>query len=218
MYAQSRVRTERASTLPRIAREQIVSLAKLVIDYALQPIVEINTGYVYGYEALMRGYDRLSLGSPADLLDGAADAGVIVSLEQMLHARAIAKFASLPDNKGKKLFLNVDGRVLAAGEAVFGAAATMLNRQGIPASALCFELSEQHDNAAIPEFASVLNGLRGLGARLAIDDFGIGLQLDRARQIGGQTLAERHCVVCGGAVSAYALIFWTSASDTSKFA
>src|SRR3974390_1477646 len=96
-----------APALPRIAREQIVSLAKLVVEYALQPIVEINTGYVYGYEALLRGHDRLGLHSPIELLDHAADAGVLVALEQMLHARAIAKFASIADIQGKKLFLNI---------------------------------------------------------------------------------------------------------------
>jgi EAL domain-containing protein (putative c-di-GMP-specific phosphodiesterase class I)/GGDEF domain-containing protein len=167
-------RSPAPNSIPRIAREQIVSLAKLVVDYALQPIVEINTGYVYGYEALLRGYDRLNLGSPIELLDHAADAKVLVPLEQMLHARAIAKFASIPDVQGKKLFINIDGRTLYAGRAMLEAAAKVLERQRIPASAICFELSERYDNDSAPEFSGMVETLRGLGARLAIDDFGLG--------------------------------------------
>src|SRR5262249_54917751 len=40
------------SFTPHIARDHIVSLANLVVAPAIQPIVEINTGQVYGYEAL----------------------------------------------------------------------------------------------------------------------------------------------------------------------
>lgn len=163
-----------APALPRIAREQIVSLAKLVVEYALQPIVEINTGFVYGYEALLRGHDRLGLRSPIELLDHAADAGVLDALEQMLHARAIAKFASIADIQGKKLFLNIDGRTLQAGQSMLAAAARVLERQRVPASAICFELSERYDNDAAPGFSAVVEKLRSLGARLAIDDFGLG--------------------------------------------
>ncbi|RAI44414.1 GGDEF domain-containing protein [Rhodoplanes roseus] len=160
--------------MPRIARDHIVSLAKLVVDYALQPIVEINTGYVYGYEALMRGFDRLGLASPVALLDHAAEADVLVALEQMLHARAIAKFASVPDAAGKKLFINVDGRTLRSGHLILGAAAKVLESKRIPASTLCFELSERYDNDAEPTFGAVVGALRTMGGRLAIDDFGLG--------------------------------------------
>lgn len=160
--------------MPRVARDHIVSLAKLVVDYALQPIVEINTGYVYGYEALLRGYERLSLASPIELLEVANEAGVLVTLEQMLHARAIAKFASLPDTKGKKLFINIDGRTLHCGRLMLEAAAKALERQKLPASAVCFELSERYDNDAEPGFGAVVASLHAMGGRIAVDDFGLG--------------------------------------------
>ncbi|MEZ5787851.1 MAG: EAL domain-containing protein [Xanthobacteraceae bacterium] len=160
--------------IPRVARDHIVSLAKLVVDYALQPIVEINTGYVYGYEALLRGYERLNLGSPIELFDIAHEAGVLVALEQMLQARAIAKFAGLPDTKGRKLFLNIDGRTLHCGREMLESAAKALERQSLPASAVCFELSERYDNDGEPGFDAVVAALRAMGGRLAIDDFGLG--------------------------------------------
>lgn len=160
--------------IPHIARNHIVSLAKLVVDYALQPIIEINTGYVYGYEALLRGFDRLNFASPIELLDVAAEAGVLVELEQMLHARAIAKFASMPDTAGKKLFLNLDGRTLHCGQQMIDAAVKALAGQRAPPSAVCFELSERYDNGSAPGFAAVVGSLRAMGGRLALDDFGLG--------------------------------------------
>ncbi|MGO7208641.1 GGDEF domain-containing protein, partial [Rhizobium ruizarguesonis] len=44
--------------LRRYASDQIVTLAKLVVENAFQPIVEAGTGTVFGYESLMRGQDR----------------------------------------------------------------------------------------------------------------------------------------------------------------
>lgn len=48
-------------SLRRFGDDQIVTLAKLVIENALQPIVEATTGAVFGYESLMRGFDRPSI-------------------------------------------------------------------------------------------------------------------------------------------------------------
>jgi diguanylate cyclase (GGDEF)-like protein len=162
------------SPIPRIAREHIVPLAKLVVEHALQPIVEINTGHVYGYEALVRGFERLNLTSPTQLLDHAAEASSLVRMERMLVKRAIAKFASISDLTGKKLFLNLDGRALAAAEEFAAVMSDSTRSHGIALSTVCLELSERHNNAAVPGFAQISKRLRSMGIRIAIDDFGIG--------------------------------------------
>jgi len=166
-----------ATPLPldtRIARDHIISLAKLVVDHALQPIVEINTGAVYGYEALMRGHDRLGLNSPIELLDRAAELNRIEELERMLYARAVVKFSSLPKVAGKRLFLNVDGRNFRDGNSLLAALDDALRGRRIPHSSICIELSERHNNASLPEFAEMVKRLNRAGTRIAIDDFGIG--------------------------------------------
>jgi diguanylate cyclase (GGDEF)-like protein len=162
------------ASIPRIARDHIVSLAKLVVEHALQPIVEIHTGCVYGYEALMRGFDRLNLTSPTQLLDHAAESDGLVRLEKMLCKRAVAKFASVPNLSAKKLFLNLDGRALTAADEFTVTMAEAAESHGIALSNICIELSERHDNAAVPGFAQISKRLRNLGIRIAIDDFGIG--------------------------------------------
>ena len=51
----------------RFASDQLVTLAKLVLESAFQPIVETGTGTVFGYESLMRGFDRIgAVGAAAD--------------------------------------------------------------------------------------------------------------------------------------------------------
>src|SRR5687768_17185091 len=109
-----------------IAGEQLLPLARLALDCALQPIVEIATGRTYGYEALMRGHEQLGADSPIDLIDRVAEFGAIDRLERLLHDRAIAKFASVPDHAGKRLFVNLDGRAIAAGPDMIAGITTML--------------------------------------------------------------------------------------------
>ena len=55
----------------RYASDQLVTLAKLVLENAFQPIVEVGTGSVFGYESLLRGQERIGFSSPLELLDEA---------------------------------------------------------------------------------------------------------------------------------------------------
>ncbi|MDX3928757.1 MAG: bifunctional diguanylate cyclase/phosphodiesterase [Shinella sp.] len=160
--------------LRRFGDDQIVTLAKLVIETAFQPIVEAATGAVFGYESLMRGFDRLGFRSPLDLLDKAHEAGHLLALEHMINSRALAAFASLPDFATRTLFINLDSRLVSVGGDVVGRLSGHLKRAGIPASSICFEISERFDNEVVPEFSSLIRKLRQEGFKLAIDDFGVG--------------------------------------------
>lgn len=163
------------AAVPHIARDHMVSLAKLVVEHAFQPIVEIKTAQVHGYEALMRGFDRLSFASPTQLLDYAAESGNLLRLETMLFERAIARFASERNLAGKKLFLNLDGRVLNSAHEFIAVMAQSVRAHGLALSDICIELSERYNNAAVPGFSRIPEQLRWLGVRMAIDDFGIGV-------------------------------------------
>ena len=155
--------------------DEILSLAKLAVQPAFQPIAEVATGLVFGYESLIRGHDRLGFSSPHDLLDRAQAEGQLLALEQMVARRALAIFADLPDFSTRTLFLNVDGRV--AGDIVTYAQrlSASLEAAAIPASAICFELSERFDHfAGTADLAGTIRTLKAIGFKLAIDDFGVG--------------------------------------------
>ena len=165
---------EESAVVRRFANDQLLTLAKLVVENALQPIVEVGTGAVFGYESLLRGHDRLGFGSPLDLLDKAAETGHLLPLEQMVASRALAKFATLPDRAGATLFLNLDVRLIPEGNALVDTLLDQLRKAQIPPSSVCFELSERFDNTRVPEFAALVDRLRRSGFKLAIDDFGVG--------------------------------------------
>jgi EAL domain-containing protein (putative c-di-GMP-specific phosphodiesterase class I)/GGDEF domain-containing protein len=160
--------------LRRFGDGEIVTLAKLVIETAFQPIVEVATGSVFGYESLMRGFDRLGFRSPLDLLDRAYEAGQLLALEHMVNSRAMAAFSALPDFRSRTLFINLDSRLVPAGTEIIDRLVGHLHRANIPASSICFEISERFDNDTLPEFALLVRKLRLAGFKLAIDDFGVG--------------------------------------------
>ncbi|SIR17895.1 diguanylate cyclase/phosphodiesterase [Rhizobium sp. RU20A] len=157
-----------------VGDEQIVSLARLALDSAFQPIVETCTGGVFGYEALMRGFDRLGFDSPIALLDRAAAVQQLLPLEVMISSRAIAKFAALPSFETRTLFINFDPRLVVSGSWLIEELLRYLDRARIPASSICFEISERVDTSLIPELKAVVHMMQLAGFKIAIDDFGAG--------------------------------------------
>jgi diguanylate cyclase (GGDEF)-like protein len=158
----------------RYASDQIVTLAKLVIENAFQPIVEAGTGTVFGYESLMRGQERIGFETPIEILDEAHETGQLFHLEQMVASRALAKFATLSNFATATLFLNLDVRLIPHGNRLVESLLQHLKTANIPPSSVCFEFSERFDNTSVPEFAELVLRLRKAGFKLAIDDFGVG--------------------------------------------
>lgn len=158
----------------RYAGDQLVTLGKLVLENAFQPIVEVATGSVFGYESLLRGHERIGFSSPPALLDEAQQAGQLLALEQMMSGRALAKFATLPEYSSTTLFLNLDVRLIRQGQEFLDKLLHHLRAAGIAPSSVCFEFSERFDNTSVPEFADLVAEMRKAGFKLAIDDFGVG--------------------------------------------
>jgi len=158
----------------RYASDQIVTLAKLVVENAFQPIVEAGTGTVFGYESLMRGQERIGFETPIEILDEAHETGQLLQLEQMVANRALAKFSTLSNFATATLFLNLDVRLIPHGNRLVESLLLQLKTANIPPSSVCFEFSERFDNTSVPEFADLVSRLRKVGFKLAIDDFGVG--------------------------------------------
>lgn len=143
---------------------------------ALQPIVDAHTGALYGVEALMRGFDRVGAASPIELLDRASVLGVLPDLERILHKKAVRAYAALPEASRLRLFLNIDGRAFTQDQDAASVlhAPAALSRHGLPPSCLALEICERQSEARMSAASRVLLKARGLGVRLAADDFGQG--------------------------------------------
>jgi diguanylate cyclase (GGDEF)-like protein len=145
-----------------------------LLDIAFQPIVDIHTGRVLGYEALMRGVERAGFACPVALLDARAAAGDLPDLEAAILAMAFARFAEIEDYRGLKLFVNLDGRTIAAGEPIRATLAALKRQYGLSNANLAIEVSERFDfNAHDAGFAALM-ALRAEFGSLALDDFGAG--------------------------------------------
>jgi diguanylate cyclase (GGDEF)-like protein len=144
------------------------------LDYAFQPIVNIYTGSVYGYEALLRGQSRMGFREIRQVFDFAHQRGFLYSLETTLREMAIEKFAHLPHARHVRLFFNLDPRTVSQETRLTGRTSAVLARHGLKASNMCFELTEVHDFTANPQARECIQRIRGHRHQLAIDDFGTG--------------------------------------------
>jgi diguanylate cyclase (GGDEF)-like protein len=158
----------------RYAGEKILNLAKTVLETAFQPIAETTTGAVFGNEALLRGHDKLGFADPIAIFDRMAETDHLLAFDNLLRARALSKFASVPDYRSKTLFLNLDSRLIKQGTVLLECLMTQLRTYGVAPSSICFELSERFDNAADPAFGPLITCMRRAGLKVAIDDFGAG--------------------------------------------
>ena len=142
-----------------------------------QPVVELETEQVVGFEALLR-WDHPTRGliPPDRFIPIAEENGSIVTIGRWVLAeatRTAARWQRFAAQRPITMAVNLSARQLASPELVADVAAA-LTASGLPASALVLEITETVlvQDAVIA--AERLNALRLLGVRLAIDDFGTG--------------------------------------------
>ena len=148
------------------------TLAKL--DYALQPVVDIGTGVVYGYEAQIRNCDLVGAQSPDELIDFAHAEGYLPQLEAKLLAKAMNRFGSLKIAQGTKLYFKLDGRDLGQDNDPRMRLAGLVAEAGLQVNQICLEFSERHQQTFTDVTHHAVNDLRQLGFLIALDDFGRG--------------------------------------------
>jgi diguanylate cyclase (GGDEF)-like protein/PAS domain S-box-containing protein len=148
------------------------------IEVAYQPLVQIATGRIVGYEALARWHapDGSAI-EPGDFVPIAEETGLIVALGRRVLERACAELAewrTLPGGEGLVLGVNVSHRQLSEPNFPVELAA-VLKMTGLDARALRLEVRE-HDLARDTEATrrTLAHVLETLGVRWQIDDFGTG--------------------------------------------
>jgi EAL domain-containing protein (putative c-di-GMP-specific phosphodiesterase class I)/GGDEF domain-containing protein len=144
----------------------------LTFDY--QPVVNVHTGRVFGFEALLRSYREAGFDSIVSVFDEAYEAGVLQELDLMLRSKAVGGFATRPDARQSKLFFNLDNRTFSLPRAVVPETAAIMRNIGLPNSALCFEISERHHLSDVQLQSGPIRSYRHHGFRVALDDFGSG--------------------------------------------
>ena len=149
------------------------------LHLAFQPLIELSSGRVAGFEALARWDNSNGHSvSPTEFIPIAEDSGLIVPLGQWAIGKAAAVLADWDKQNGGAVVdayfsVNVSAIQLVRDD-VAAVVRDALEREKIGGERLMIELTE---SAIIgdPDLAlSVLSELKALDARVAMDDFGTG--------------------------------------------
>ena len=143
-----------------------------------QPILEINTGEVVGFEALMRWQQSDgTIVSPAEFIPIAEETGTIVPIGAWALLEALTQLRRWIDDgvcsPYATMSVNVSPRQLADPN-LPSVVSEALTRSGIDPGLLWIEITESV-MISEPELAlATLGKMKALGVRVALDDFGTG--------------------------------------------
>jgi diguanylate cyclase (GGDEF)-like protein len=155
------------------------AVARQELALVYQPIVHLGTRAMVSVEALLRWrHPELGTVSPAEFIPIAEESGLIVPIGEWVLRQACAQWRQwqqeAPDAAPATMSVNLSRVQMALGERLLALVGQVLAEHRMPASALQLEVTER-EVMREPEAAQrLMYGLRGLGVRLAMDDFGTG--------------------------------------------
>ena len=157
----------------RRRRQQLFELVLGGSVYSVyEPIVDVATRTVFGYEALARGPEGTDLHSPMALFAAATEQDLVFQLDCLCRRSGLAGARDLPG--GAKLFLNVRPSTIHDPNFRAEALCETLATCGLRPSDVVFEISEQESIGNFDIFREVRDYYRKLGFQIALDDTGAG--------------------------------------------
>jgi diguanylate cyclase (GGDEF)-like protein len=153
-----------------IELRKAISERRIVTHY--QPIIDMESGTVLGFEALARW--TLADGTtipPVIFIGIAEEAGLITELSEQLLLQACKDAKTWPS----EIFLAYNLSATQLGDRLLGSRIiNVLSATGLPAERLEMEVTESAVMRDLASALAVLEELRSVGIRIAIDDFGTG--------------------------------------------
>ena len=144
-------------------------LATRAVVPVFQPIVDLASGAVRGYEALARGPEGSALERPDLLFQAARDAGRLAELDWLCRLRAVEAADASALASPLSLFINVEAET--AGSPPPDDLADEYNRLTARPS-IVWEITERALTARPAELLRRVEELRASGAAIALDDVG----------------------------------------------
>jgi diguanylate cyclase (GGDEF)-like protein len=171
MLARAMTRLELESDLRKAVERQ-----EFIIHY--QPIVELGTQQIIGFEALVRWqHPTRGLVSPAEFIPMAEETGLIVPIGHWVLTEACHQIRAwqvqFPADPPLTVSVNLSTRQCAQTDLV-QRVAEVLQSTGLNASGLKLELTESMIVEDAESTSDMLSELRALGVQVQIDDFGTG--------------------------------------------
>jgi diguanylate cyclase (GGDEF)-like protein len=148
------------------------------LTLAFQPLIELATGKISGFEALARwDHEEGGIISPTEFIPVAEESGLIVQLGRWALDAAARTLADWDSKAGTQLPFGMSVNMSAiqiARDDVAGAVSAALGAARLPGNRLTLELTESAIIQDPDRATKVLQALQDLEVRIAMDDFGTG--------------------------------------------
>lgn len=158
------------------ARERRRRFTELVlaeeIEVLYEPIVNLSTREVLGYEALSRGPAGSDVRAPGPLFQRAQESGLLYEVDSVCRRQALQGARGLP--AGRKLFLNCLPAAIRDPSFRGDALRRRLETMELRPQDVVFEITEQESIGNVTLFREARDHFASLGLGIAMDDMGIG--------------------------------------------
>ncbi|MEP6485215.1 MAG: EAL domain-containing protein [Rudaea sp.] len=162
----------------RLALESKLRLAEKNGELRLyyQPQVETDSEDIAGMEALIRWeHPELGMISPGFFIPLAEENGLIIPIGEWVLRTACADAKRWDDRFGLGLRISVNlSAVQFRQQNLVALVASVLKETGLDPQQLDLEVTESINVKTIPNLLETLQGLRDMGCKISIDDFGTG--------------------------------------------
>lgn len=156
-------------------RDMAEGIIRGEIEPFLQPVVDLRTGAIRGYESLARWRsEKFGLMTPCDFLPLARRTGLIRRIDLTMADRALNICAGFGrDEDAPFMAINISAWHLRD-RTLVDTLKRMLIQHQLPPRRICVEITETMLIDETSDADSMLAELRDCGIRIALDDFGTG--------------------------------------------
>ena len=169
---------DRASKALQVENDLHQALDRREFRMFYQPIVNLKTGLLSGFESLIRWeHPERGLVSPVEFIPIAEESGLILSIGEWVLRESCRQLRQWIEESGKSdkvwISVNVSSKQFVQPNFV-AIVSDALRESGISPDSLKLEITESAMVENIDLVVSVMEELKTLGVRLSIDDFGTG--------------------------------------------
>jgi diguanylate cyclase (GGDEF)-like protein/PAS domain S-box-containing protein len=162
----------RAQARRRLELDLRLALQNQGLELHYQPLVELASGEITGYEALIRWpHAERGMIPPCDFIPVAEETGLIAPLGAFVLRQACSDAAKWPDHI--KVAVNLSPLQFKTGN-LFVQVKDALEEAGLSPKRLELEITETLLLERSEQVLATLHALRALGVRISMDDFGTG--------------------------------------------
>lgn len=146
------------------------------LDAYFQPVVNLKTGDIVGFESLLRLlHPERGVLPPGDIIPVAEETGSIIRIGNRMLEKSLSHFSRvIAERNLPEAYVAINFSPLQIESGLPARLASLLERHGIRPAALVVEITEAVLLQGNPEVLAVLDQIRKFGCRIALDDFGTG--------------------------------------------